>query len=379
MHKLIPIAGAVCLSMLSSLAAAANGPQEGQSFLTLLGGYYEEPNSAELQIANGSEGPGAGLGWAFSERWAIEAQAFNFNPNVEVNGIKREGDMTYWSANLLYFLQQNDKWRPYATFGGGQGRYDYHDLRSDQSTQIYNAGVGFFSNLNEHFYFRAEVKAAYHNAGRKMSPIASVGFGMLIGDAPSAAPAPMPVAAAPVDSDGDGVVDGSDACPNTPKGVAVDSRGCPRDSDRDGVTDDRDACPGTPAGAKVDARGCEVVLEKPVSFNLTVEFANNSAEITGVGFQEMLGLLRFLREYPNTKAVIEGHTDSAGTDAYNQSLSERRAQAVVQALTNSGIEGSRLSAVGYGESRPIASNATAEGRQKNRRVTVVVSGTSTGQ
>lgn len=80
-----------------------------------------------------------------------------------------------------------------------------------------------------------------------------------------------------------------------------------------------------------------------------------------------------LMEHPGVKLSVEGHTDSVGTDAYNEKLSERRAQAVVDYLVSSGIDAGRLTAVGYGEGRPVASNDTAEGRAQNRRVELVVS------
>jgi OOP family OmpA-OmpF porin len=260
--------------------------------------------------------------------------------------------------------------------------------------------VGFFSKLTERLQFRADVRGVYHNDADDVAPMATAGFTLLLGGAPKPPPAPA-------DSDGDGVVDMNDACPGTPAGTAVDNRGCPRDADNDGVVDADDACPstpagvsvdtrgcpldgdgdgvpdhrddclGTPAGARVDANGCEQQLEREVSFDLTMQFATNSAEITGAGMQEMFDLLRFLREYPSADAVIEGHTDSTGAAEYNQDLSERRAQAVVQALVNSGIDRDRLTARGYGESRPVASNDTAAGRAQNRRVTVVVEGTTT--
>ncbi|MCB1686832.1 MAG: OmpA family protein, partial [Pseudomonadales bacterium] len=262
-------------------------------------------------------------------------------------------------------------WQPYLTAGAGRAEFRYDGLQDKEMDSLFNLGAGFFANLTERLAFRADVRGVNHNGADSFSPMATAGLSFILG---GAKPAPMVAAPAPVDSDGDGVTDDRDGCPNTPAGVSVDARGCPLDSDRDGVPDHRDDCPNTPAGAKVDARGCEVVIEKPVSFNLTVEFGFDSAEITGVAFQEMLELLKFLREYPSTSAVIEGHTDSRGAEDYNQNLSQRRAAAVLEALTNSGIPRSRLSSVGYGESRPVASNDTDAGRAKNRRVTVVVSG-----
>ena len=183
-------------------------------------------------------------------------------------------------------------------------------------------------------------------------------------------PAPAPVAAPPSDSDGDGVPDSSDACPNTPHGVVVDSRGCPLDSDGDGVPDYLDKCPNTPAGTKVDAQGCPIPVA--TTFDLTVEFAFNSAEINDLSFRELRKAMTFMREHPEEKALVEGNTDSVGGDAYNQKLSERRAAAVKDVLVKSDIDASRITTVGYGETRPVASNDTEEGRAKNRRVSIVV-------
>ena len=84
-------------------------------------------------------------------------------------------------------------------------------------------------------------------------------------------------------------------------------------------------------------------------------------------------LAQFMRDYPERSVRIEGHTDAAGSDDTNQSLSERRAQAVREALLQRGLEAPRIGAVGYGEARPIANNETAAGRQQNRRVEIVVS------
>jgi OOP family OmpA-OmpF porin len=381
-------------------AAAEGGPQKDQFFISLLGGYYDEPS--DLDLRRGDAEWGGSLGWAFQDRWSVEAMFFDFDPHVEVGGLRADGDMEYWSVNIVGKIADPDNWQPYFTVGGGRADYDYSGLRSGTRDNLYNIGLGFFSNLTERLVFRADVRGVYHNDADSFSPMATAGISFLIGGGRA-------VPAAPSDADGDGVPDDRDACPNTPAGTTVDARGCPeeRDSDGDGVTDDDDRCPGTPsgvavdsdgcprdsdgdgvpdheddcpgtaAGARVDDRGCEVQLERPVSFNLTVEFGFDSDEITGVAFQEMLELLRFLREYPSAEAVIEGHSDSIGADAYNQALSERRARSVLEALVNSGIDRERLSARGYGETRPVASNDTEEGRAQNRRVTVVVSGTTT--
>ena len=79
-----------------------------------------------------------------------------------------------------------------------------------------------------------------------------------------------------------------------------------------------------------------------------------------------------MKSKPDTKAVVEGHTDARGSDAYNQRLSERRAGAVADYMAKGGVERSRLSTRGYGESKPVADNKTADGMQQNRRVDITV-------
>jgi OOP family OmpA-OmpF porin len=136
----------------------------------------------------------------------------------------------------------------------------------------------------------------------------------------------------------------------------------PKDSDGDGVTDDLDNCPGTPRGIAVGERGCWA-LSNALLFDL------NSAVVK----TEIYPVLDYTKEafaaYPDMKVQIDGHTDSSGTEAYNQQLSQKRAKAVMEYLINSvGIDPVRLTAVGYGESRPAYPNDTEEARAKNRRV-----------
>ena len=192
-----------------------------------------------------------------------------------------------------------------------------------------------------------------------------------VSDEPAPQPRPAPVAQAPLDSDGDGVPDARDWCAGTPRGVQVDERGCPPDSDGDGVADGADQCPDTKRGMPVDEAGCP---EKgQVLFVLEdVHFAFDSAAL-GAGARATLEeAVTTLRNNPRISVNLEGHTDSVGSDAYNQKLSERRAQSVADYLVSQGIDSSRLSVIGHGESAPVADNTTDAGRAKNRRVEFVV-------
>ena len=116
----------------------------------------------------------------------------------------------------------------------------------------------------------------------------------------------------------------------------------------------------------------EVAVAEPaeaVRVELDVKFDFDKAEVKQESYGDIKALADFMKQYPQTSTVVEGHTDSVGSDAYNQGLSERRASAVRDVLVNQyGVESSRVQAVGYGESRPVADNATADGRAINRRV-----------
>ncbi len=139
----------------------------------------------------------------------------------------------------------------------------------------------------------------------------------------------------------------------------------PADSDGDGVIDGKDKCPGTPAGVKVDSVGC------PLEQTLKLLFDFDSAELRPESITELERVVTFMGDVPFAKSMIEGHTDSKGSDAYNLSLSDRRAKAVFDYLTSRGVDPARLSSIGKGESAPIADNATDEGRQENRRVMLI--------
>ncbi len=169
-----------------------------------------------------------------------------------------------------------------------------------------------------------------------------------------------------LDSDGDGVLDSKDQCPNTAPGVKVDEKGCDLDSDGDGVVDAKDECPNTPAGERVDFRGCPFTKEIQLP---GVVFDTNSADLRPESFAILDGAAGTLQRYADIKVEVAGHTDSVGSDGYNKSLSQRRAETVLKYLTDKGITNA-LRAKGYGEKQPIASNATEEGRLANRRVTL---------
>jgi OOP family OmpA-OmpF porin len=183
----------------------------------------------------------------------------------------------------------------------------------------------------------------------------------------------------PIDSDRDGVCDSFDACANTVQGCTVDARGCPVDSDGDGVCDGRDQCPDTPSRARVGADGCvasEVrereteLLETGMIRLQDVEFETGKANILPASLHALDVVGEVLSKWPQLKIEIGGHCDSRGGDQYNLGLSGRRVTSVRAYLLGhfSKLEAARFTARGYGESRPLVPNTSAENMARNRRV-----------
>lgn len=194
------------------------------------------------------------------------------------------------------------------------------------------------------------------------------------------------------DTDSDGIPDSRDRCAGTPRGVTVGSEGCALDEDGDGVPDLLDRCPNTRNGIKVDPAGCEAAVTKPspkpatatasaipetmapasgamASTVLTgVNFESGSARIKAGSFGTLDDVVVQMKSNPGMKAEIAGFTDDSGSASLNRTLSQRRAEAVMNYLISKGIPADSLTAKGYGPDQPLAGNDTAEGKAKNRRV-----------
>ena len=145
------------------------------------------------------------------------------------------------------------------------------------------------------------------------------------------------------------------------------------DADRDGVPDAQDLCADTPLSYAGDKDGCPIAIEEVARIELLVNFDFDRAEVKEQYLPEIESVARFMEQYPDRVVELEGHTDSRGTDIYNVGLSQRRAESVMAELVGRyGIAASRASARGFGESQPVASNDSAQGRADNRRVITVV-------
>ncbi len=173
------------------------------------------------------------------------------------------------------------------------------------------------------------------------------------------------------DTDGDGVADKDDKCPAV-KGPK-ENAGCPwPDTDGDGVLDKDDKCPDVKG--TVANNGCPEVTDAAIlklnEYAKTILFDSGKSTFQQKTYSILGNITSILKEYPSAKFNVEGHTDSDGSDKFNQKLSEERANAVVTYLVKNGIDSSRLTSVGYGESKPIDTNKTKAGKANNRRTEV---------
>jgi outer membrane protein OmpA-like peptidoglycan-associated protein len=176
------------------------------------------------------------------------------------------------------------------------------------------------------------------------------------------------------DTDKDGVNDEEDKCPNV-AGVAR-YQGCPiPDTDKDGINDEEDKCPNL-AGVR-ENQGCPAISEEvKKKVNLAAKnilFITGSAKLQKSSNKGLDEVAKILADNPDMQINIDGHTDNVGKDDMNQTLSENRAATVKNYFTSKGISESRITSAGHGETMPVADNKTAAGRQKNRRVELLLS------
>ena len=311
-----------------------------------------------------------GLGYQFNDSWSTELTYLGMD--TEAPG-DQDVEMRQVRLDALYHLERNGRIQPFMAIGLGENEFEANG-QSIEDTQL-NLGTGIKVFFNDRISWRTDFRLINSLDYEEFDVALSTGVEFFFGRVGTSAPkVSSPKTTKPKDSDKDGVADAVDQCPMTPRGVSVDSKGCALDSDGDGIPDHKDSCPNTSAGAKVDEKGCYIVLNETREVNLEVKFANNSDVVPQSYYSEIKRVADFMTEYALTSVVIEGHTDDRGAASYNEDLSSRRASAVAKVLVEEfKIASDRVSAKGYGESNPIATNDTAEGRAENRRVVAVVS------
>lgn len=360
---------------------AQAGIREGAFTLSPMVGYHGF--EGDQKTDDGFVG-GLSLGYNISKEWATELEFRYTDTETELVGLPNE-DLGIWSAglNALYHFNPDNNFVPYVSAGFGIMYFDADDYDVDDDYMM-NWGVGAKYFINEDTALRADLRHVidlHSDRGFDQTSgddvdhnyLATVGLFFQFGGV-----VPPPV---PVDSDGDGIPDLRDKCPDTPLGVMVDAVGCPPvekalpvyqkpvdgDDDGDGVLNSKDKCPGTEKGIMVDEFGC------PIKFTLQIEFDFDKDEVRPQYHDKLRKAADFINKYPGTKFLLAGHTDSRGSEEYNEALSVRRAAAVKKYLVEQfGIAAHIMSPKGYGETQPVDTNSTDEGRQRNRRVEVIL-------
>jgi OOP family OmpA-OmpF porin len=324
---------------------------------------------------------GIGVGLNFTEKIGAE---FNFN-SVSTQDNENDTQIFLYRLDLLYHLTGilPEKVVPYVAAGAGFTTYEIDQRNvSKDSNFIINSGIGLKYFLTKNTAFRGDmryIRRGVWNSGAYNNFLYTAGvtfeFGgqgrepeVIVPTCPPSPPGCFDKDWCKKDTDGDGVPDCIDKCPNTPAGCAVDKDGCPIDSDGDGVPDCIDKCPNTPEGTEVDADGCMQVVEQGAVIFLDVLFDFGKADLRPVSFPVLDEVTNYLKANPDVKMEIHGHTDNTGSAEYNMKLSNDRANSVKNYLVEKGISPERIQARGFGLTMPIFPNDIFENRAKNRRV-----------
>lgn len=304
---------------------------------TVTGTHPEGNLDLDNQLAAGLR-VGYNLDYLLLDKIEVGAE-FAWGKYKSVNGAAKERTkIGRYFVNAIKEFDITQKLAFYGLVGVG-----YEDIRNEMYNNDDSAfgqyGAGLRYALNESLSLRAELRHGIKFDHGDNNLFATLGATYRFGQVAEDAPEPvMPVEETPVAP----VVYG--------------------DSDGDGVTDDKDLCPNTPKGAQVDAFGCVKVI------SLKVNFGFDNAEITPEFDDQIKKVAAILNSEKDYKVRLEGNTDTSGPAEYNMMLSEKRAKAVAARLAELGVAQNRITTEWFGETRPIADNNTREGRIENRRV-----------
>jgi len=340
----------------TSLAAGAAGAQEISFVLPDryigYGMSYLSPGDREVDY---------GIGFDLS--YAQELSSHNWLEGKLFLGILETGSPTVpdfyqngIGADYLRAFGNQGGGHFFALGGGGLAVNDASPDSEDGTSTYYNLGLGYRGQLWSRWGVRPRVELRYvHDSFAEGTNDVVLGFRLEM--------APKREMRVEVEK----IVEKEVACVVPPVAMAAP---VVTDADGDGVLDGEDACPGTLKGARVDATGC-VKEEQKISLP-NIEFESGKTVLATGGKDKLEAVVEFLNNQREVQVDVFGHTDSQGKDSYNQNLSEGRAKAVREYLESRGVGGDRMTSKGFGETQPIASNETAEGRAQNRRVELLV-------
>ena len=341
------IAAALPLFSVSAMAATADVNE--RVFGSIFADYYmpdgDKTETLAWDYMDRGMGYGVELGYYLNETWALRAEFAKLQLESLLDGSDVKGNRI--GIDALYHLPTMESFY----LLGGLKRMD-----AAQSTTALNVGVGYKHFFNQNVALFAEanryqgIDESYGDAGIKL------GMTYLFGSAstkaaPTAAPTPAPA----------------------PKPATVVAQPAPvLDSDGDGVPNSADRCADTAATHKVDSSGCTVYEETMAAvgdIDIEVRFPFNSAAVPASQRADVESLGAFMQRFPDSTVMIEGHASNTGNPAYNMKLSERRANAVADMLKKEfNIAASRITAIGYGVTRPRVEGNTPAAHAANQRI-----------
>lgn len=290
-----------------------------------------------------------GVGVGMKVRDDIMMTLSYLHSNADYEDDQGDTDIGALFLNPEYYFNWDEKIKPYLTTGIGYQWVD-ENLYDNDDRLFFNYGAGLkymagnfdigieakhltsFSDGTNALWYGAMLSFPFHTTKEQPKPEPVKEEVQTPPERPAVSPTPPAVPKLPADSDKDGVIDAKDQCPKTPEGFQVNDKGC------------------------------------EVKFKFIVFFDTNKYDLKHESWESITKFTSYLRANPTAKAEIQGHTDSRASDAYNQTLSQNRAKAVYNALKAQGIEASRLSYKGYGETMPEVPNDSDENMALNRRV-----------
>ncbi len=294
-------------------------------------------------VLDNALGLSVSAGYRFDNPFGIEAYYSQANTQTD-DPTKTDVDYKAFGLSGLYHFAESSQLSPYILLGLSNAKVEGARTISDESI---DGALGLKYHVTEMFDIRAEVRDSHFIDESYDNVSVGLGFGLRFGGEKAAAPAP----------------------------VAPPAPAAPMDSDKDGVFDNMDKCPGTAPKLKVDADGCPIILKETVAITVNVLFDTASDLVKPEFDGEVKRVADFLEQYEGTKVVIEGHTDTRGSNAMNKTLSQKRADSVAKVLVSKfGIDAARVKAVGFGEEQPLITNdKSPQDQAKNRRVVAKVS------
>lgn len=343
-----------------TMSAADSSVFDGRWYIApTIGGYYNDTNrntnSRQFYY-------GVGIGKFITPNISLEGFMDHTKRDRDANVLGDTWRNNAYGASARFFMGQPESWRPYVMVGVAGS---YHSMANDHGwAPAAQAGLGLSKAVTSNSDVRMELGYRYDMDEDSQATHDSYGDWMLglsvvsrFGAAPAAPVVEEPVAPPPpdcstLDDDNDGVNNCDDRCPNTEAGTIVGPDGCAKP-------------------VVIDLRGVNFKFDRPKPGESDIGPTLQEPTSDSIAILEQA--VDTLNRYTAVTVELDGHTDSIGTDAYNQKLSERRAQIVYDYLTSHGIDSSRIVGVkGFGEAQPIDTNDTKEGRARNRRTEMVV-------